>query len=222
MPSLFKYVSDEKFALALVSRGEVFMQTLANFRAYEDNEVRGDRNDGRLQYQPTDGLQINKSDGEVVRLSPDWRFASSVKSDDIYIYCLSTEYSKEIAERFESRICIEFLAPVHLIGLIKRCVRLRSALDKKKIFYGQVDYRSAPAMPAATWALPEKVAFIKPEAWAYQREYRIVVGKTGVFDVQNVDIVLERNTPNIISQAKNPPIKLCLGDLSASTKLHTF
>lgn len=59
MASLFKYVSEDIFARALMERGEVFMQTLANFRSYEDNDVRRDPNDGRLRYQPADGLRLN-------------------------------------------------------------------------------------------------------------------------------------------------------------------
>ena len=56
--ALYKYVSEERFARALIERGEVFMQTLANFRGYEDNDIRQDPNDGSLRYEPAGGLPI--------------------------------------------------------------------------------------------------------------------------------------------------------------------
>jgi hypothetical protein len=37
--------------MALIEQGQVCMQTLAAFRAYEDSDVRRDRHDGRLKFE---------------------------------------------------------------------------------------------------------------------------------------------------------------------------
>lgn len=219
---LYKYVSEERFARNLIERGEIFMQTLANFRGYEDNDVRRDANDGLLRYEPASGLPIQFAGRENNAPWQGWRFTSSVNEEDIYVYCLSTEKSAELAERFESPFCVEIRNPASLIGRISRKVQLRSQLDRKLLPHGPVDYRNAEAAPAADWALPEKVALIKPEGWGWQNEYRIVIGKKGAFDVENVKLALQSGPQPLAPVANHPPLILTVGDLSSITELHKF
>lgn len=222
MAPLFKYVSEEKFALAFMNRGEVFMQTLANFRGYEDNDVRRDPDDGRLRYQPADGLPVNVEGRESEAPWAGWRLTSSVKEEDVYIYCLSTEKSEYLAQRFESPFCVEIENPIGLIGRIRRSVRLRSQLERKQIYHGSVDYRNLEVIPTVDWALPEKIGFMKPEGWDWQCEYRIIVGKRGAFDVENVRMTLETGPQPITPIVNHPPLVLTLGDFSRGTRLHRF
>ena len=220
--ALYKYFSEERFARALIERGEVFMQTLANFRGYEDNDVRRDPNDGQLRYEPAGGLPIQFEGREANEPWHGWRFTSSVKEEDVYVYCLSTERSGELAERFESPFCVEICNSVSLIGRIRRKVQLRSQLERKHLYADPVDYRSVEAIPAADWALPEKVAFIKPEGWSWQQEYRVLVGKKGAFDAENVRLSLQTGPQPLAPLANHPPLILTLGDLSGITELHRF
>ena len=222
MAPLFKYVSELKFALALIERGEIFMQTLASFRVYEDNDVRRDRDDGRLCYQPDGGLPINIEGREPAEPWAGWRLTSSVKDENVYAYCLSTEKTEQLAQRFESPFCVEIENPIGLIGRIRRSVRLRSQLERRNLYHGPVDYRGLEVIPAADWALPEKIAFMKPEGWEWQREYRVLVGKKGAFDVENVRMTLETGPQPFAPTVNCPPLVLTLGDFSRVTQLHRF
>jgi hypothetical protein len=216
---LYKYLAEEAYARALIDKGEIFMRPLSYFRVFEDELVRGDPDDGKLCHAPEDGLVITKSTGEVVEMKG-WRFRASVQADDIFVYCLSTELSAEIAAEFECPFCVEISEPVRLLGRISSHVRLRSKLDRH-VYSHAIDYRDLAAAPGIDWALPERVAFIKPDGWAWQKEHRIVVGRKGAFAVENVDLALETGggvpTP---AAGVADPLVLHVGDLSKVTTLH--
>ncbi|CDZ35075.1 Hypothetical protein NGAL_HAMBI1145_26780 [Neorhizobium galegae bv. officinalis] len=220
---LYKYLAEEAYARALIDKGQIFARPLSYFRAYEDELVRGDPDDGKLRYEPDEGLVLTKENGDVVEMPPGWRFRASVRADDIFVYCLSTELSPEIATKFECPFCVEINEPNRLLGRISMHVRLRSKLDRKGIYSRQVSYRKLAAAPGADWALPERVAFIKPESWAWQKEHRIVVGRKGAFAVENVECALEKDGGEVtVAAAATDPLILHVGNLSKIAKLHTF
>lgn len=221
--ALYKYLAEEAYARALIDKGQIFARPLSYFRAYEDELVRGDPDDGKLRYEPEEGLVLTKENGDVVEMPPGWRFRASVRVDDIFVYCLSTELSPEIAAKFECPFCVEIKEPMRLLGRISMHVRLRSKLDRRGIYSREIDYRKLEAAPGADWALPERVAFIKPEGWAWQKEHRIVLGRKGAFAVENVECALETDDSEV---AENPasadPLILHVGNLSRITELHSF
>jgi hypothetical protein len=67
----------EPFARSLIEKGQLYFRSLAYFRGYEDELVRGDPDDGKLRYQPEQGLTLTKSDGQIVTLPSEWRFRAS-------------------------------------------------------------------------------------------------------------------------------------------------
>jgi hypothetical protein len=222
MVSIYKYVTAEPFARALIEKGQLYLQSLAHFRGYEDAGVRGDSDDGKLRYQPEPGLTLTKPDGQVVALPPGWRFTASGRAEDIFVYCLSLERSEALAERFQSPFCVEIKNANALVAKIKASVRLRSRLDRRHVFWGPVEYRDLAMTPGGDWALPEKVAFIKPPAWAWQAEYRMVVGRKGAFAVENVEVALVNGTGDLTAVATGSPLILSVGDLSPIAQLHCF
>ena len=52
-------------------------------------------------------------------------------------------------------------------------------LDHANVFARPIDYRGLNREPGADWALPERLAFMKPEAFAWQDEFRVVIGNKG-------------------------------------------
>ena len=222
MVSIYKYLSAESFAQALIEKGQLYLRSLAYFRGYEDGLVRGDPDDGKLHYQPEQGLTLTKSDGEIVTLPRGWRFRASVRAEDIFVYCLSSERSEALAERFQSPFCVEINDADALLAKIKGSVRLRSGLDHRNVYRGPVDYRELDTAPGAYWALPEKIAFVKPPAWSWQTEYRLVVGRKGAFAVENVDLALENSSANFAADSTGDPLILAVGDLSRIAQLHRF
>jgi hypothetical protein len=220
---LYKYLAEERYARALIATGQVYARPLSYFRAFEDEQVRGDPDDGKLRYEPEEGLVLNKENGEVVALPPGWRFRASVKAEDIFVYCLSNELSPEIAQQFKCSWCVEITEPHRLLGRIVRHVRLRSKLDGQGIFSQEVDYRKLAVPPGVDWALPQRVAFIKPEGWAWQKEHRIVFGRKGAFAVENIELALEAESYEItLAEVDHDPLILRVGDLSRFAVLHRF
>lgn len=197
------------------------MQTLANFRGYEDADIRRDRDDGRLRYGPVNGLPIQFADNEVNEPWQGWRFTSSVKEHHIYVYCLSTEKSLDLARRFESPFCIEIFKPPTFLGRLARRVRLRSAFDRR-LLHNLVDYRDAEQPPGVDWALPERLAFIKPTDWSWQCEYRVVAARKGALAVENVELTLQAGPQPNAPAANDPPIIIRVGDISDCARLHRF
>jgi hypothetical protein len=205
-----------------MDKGEIYARPLAFFRAFEDEQVRGDPDDGMLLHVPETGLVLTKENGEIVELPEGWRFRASAKENDIFVYCLSQERSEDLAAKFESPFCVEVRDPVRLLGRIASSARLRSRLDRH-IYSRAVDYRSLAAAPGVDWALPERVAFIKPESWAWQKEHRIVLGLKGAFDVENVECALESGERELGAPASSAdPLILRVGDLAKMTELHWF
>ncbi len=220
--SLYKYLAEEAYARALIDKGQIFARPLSYFRAYEDELVRGDPDDGKLRYEPEGGLVLTKDNDDVVEMPPGWRFRASVRVDDIFVYCLSTELSPEIAAKFECPFCVEVKEPGRLLGRISMHVRLRSKLDRM-VYSREVDYRKLTAAPSADWALPERVAFIKPEGWAWQKEHRIIMGRKGAFAVENVECAFEKDGGEAtVGTTATDPLILHVGNLSKITQLHTF
>lgn len=222
MVPIYKYLSTESFARSLIEEGQLYLRSLAYFRGYEDALVRGDPDDGKLHYRPETGLTLTKADGKVFTLPPEWRFRASVRAEDIFVYCLSLERSEALAEKFQSPFCVEIKDAVTLLAKTKGSVRLRSRLDRRNVYRGPVEYRDFATAPGGVWALPEKVAFIKPPAWSWQAEYRMIVGSKGAFAAENVDVALENGPADLAADAAGDPLVLSVGDLSRVAQLHRF
>lgn len=217
--SIFKYLSKEEYALDLIEKGHVRFCSLAYFRAYEDAEVRGDPHDGKLLYKPAGGLTITKTaTGETFQL--DRGFRAAAKAEEIFVYCMSNHQTAELAEKF-GPFCVEIKAPLNFLARIRCHVRLRTKLDRAGIYANPVDYRDVEKEPGADWALPEKLAFIKPPSFAWQDEYRIVVGNRGAFAPENVQLFLEANGAVDAGQpVELDPLVLKLGNISKIAALH--
>jgi hypothetical protein len=222
MASIFKYLSDKPFAQAVIERGQLYLRSLAYFRSYEDAGVRGDPDDAQLHYQPEPGLTVKKSTGEIVNLPPGWRFSASVRAEHIFAYCLSLERSEALAEKFQSPFCVEITDAGALFAKMKASVRLRARLDHQHVYRGPVEYRDLAIAPGSDWALPSKVAFIKPQAWAWQAEYRMVVGRKGAFAVENVEVTMDNGAGDPVTVAPGDPLVLAVGDLSRIALMHSF
>lgn len=223
MSSIYRYLTQEQHALDLVHNGAVFMNTLAYFRACEDG-ARGDPHDAQLRYQPEGGLALdNLTTGKAMQLPVGSQFVSSARAGQLFVYCLSQTKSEALAREFGAPFCVEIKDPIRFVGRMSRAVKLRSRLDRRRIFHGPVTYRPMKAEPLADWALPETVTFIKPGSYAGQDEYRIVVGLKGAFAVENVDLTIRLDPlePHPIVPVGEPLI-MKLGDLSAITELHRF
>lgn len=218
--AIFRYFAEEEHARDLIEHGRVRFCTLGTYHVFEDKEVRRDPSDGLLRYKPEGGVTINQGDRTFQNKMA---FVSVVKVNDIYVYCMSTTLSEELATRFNSPFCVEIQHCLGFVGRIRRHVRLRSQLDHANVFARPIDYRGLDHEPGADWALPERLAFIKPEAFAWQDEFRVVIGNRGALGVENVDTHLESDGHNLaVTYKECDPLVLQLGDLSKIATLRKF
>lgn len=221
MPPLFRYFSSVN-ADAFLKRGEVLLRSLSYYRDHEEEGARADAYEGTLVHRPEGGLKMTRvASGEEV--SVPYTFESTAKEDDIFIYCMSTEFSKEIAERFRVDVCIEFVEPHKFLARFRASVALRRRINVDELVHGPVHYYEPHEAPIVDWALPEKIAMRKPKRFEWQKEYRIVVPRGNAFQVENVNVKLvplgHQRQPG---STQHPKEMLKLGNLRKLCKVHTL
>ena len=104
--SLCKYFDDRRWAEAFLN-GDMRFQTLAAFCHWEEQGVRGDRNEGTAFFAPDAGLEItNQTQGTRFRM-PAHRLVSAVRHDEIFVFCLSRTWSRRLWDEFGAIACVE-------------------------------------------------------------------------------------------------------------------
>jgi hypothetical protein len=219
---LIRYFSEEKYADAFLKNGEVLFRTLSFFKNHEDNEIRGDQNEGTLVHRPMSGLQVTKvKTGEVITLPHS--FESTVKTDEIFVYCMSTELSTTIAERFTAVVAIEIVDPLKFLARLRNSLSLRKRLRSCKLIHEAIHYYEVDEPPVVDWALPDRITMRKSKFFGWQKEYRFVVPIGDAFRIENVNIKLAMpNTKSASNPSSHPPLCLKLGNLKSICRVHRF
>jgi hypothetical protein len=128
--SLYKYCSEHKWAEAFLD-GKVLFRSLSYFRDYEDKHVRQDQNEGTTVFRPDGGLIVNNlTRGKTFNLPAGHAFESTVKQDEIFVFCLSRSFTDEIRQRFEAVRCVE------VVNTRTFCMRVEAALPAQATFPG--------------------------------------------------------------------------------------
>jgi len=219
MPRLIRYFS-EKNARAFVEKGEVLFRSLSYFRDYEDNAVRSDEHEGTLVHLPSDGLKVTLVDsGKSIALPH--KFESTAKEDEIFVYCMSTELSQYIGQRFKADVAVEIIDPVKFLSRIRSSLSLRRRLRANQLVHQPVRYYEWHEPPIVDWALPEKIAMCKPKSFAWQSEYRFAVPAGDAFRVENVSVKLVPLDGKHLPRAdSHPQLLLKLGNISKLCRVH--
>jgi hypothetical protein len=221
-PTLIRYFSKQEYAAAFMVQGDVRLRPLSYFRDYEDQGVRADQHEGTLVHRPDAGLQVRlEHSGELVALPH--RFESTTDEDNIFVYCLSTELSADIAARFKAAIAVEVLRPLGFLAALRSALRLRARFRSAQLVHQPVRYYEWDEPPLGDWAIPERVAMRKPKPYAWQKEYRFAVPVGNAFAVENVSVRLvapqSQRAPRAGDHAEE---RLRLGNLSKICKVHRF
>ena len=113
---LYKFFDHLEFAHAMM-RGSLRFATLAHFRFIEDQQIRGDRNEGRTAYQPTKGLLVTKEGADKPILLRGYRVESDTRINEIFVYCLSKSETERMQRGFNAVACVEITdVPVSPVG----------------------------------------------------------------------------------------------------------
>ena len=221
MSSLFKYLP-AKYVEAFVRDGAVLFRSLSYFRDYEDAQVRGDEFEGTRLHRPQNGLEISLTATQQKVVLPHF-FESSANEDDIFVFCLSTVLSADLAAQFQASACVEISNRSMFIAGIRAALLRRPSIKSKMLVYGEVNYYTPEQPPIGDWALPEKIAMSKLSVYMHQNEYRVAFAVNDAFRVQNTRLRLvspgERRAPRAIS---HPERLFKLGSLAKQCKVHHF
>ena len=109
MGSLYKYLP-EKYVDDFVRKGAILFRSLSYFRDYEDAQIRGDEFEGTKLYRPQAGLEVTLAATQQKVVLPH-TFESTAKEDDIFVFCLSTVRSEDLAKQFQATTCVEISDP---------------------------------------------------------------------------------------------------------------
>lgn len=197
--SLFQYFSKECYARALIFKGEMRFGSLDYYRGIEDGGVRGDPRDGMLHYAPAGGIEITMvADGRQLTAT---EFTTAAES--MFVFCASNDISAERAKDF-GQFCVEIADPEAIVRRLQARASASSRLDYNRVHMGATEYRPLDQIPAADWAFPERVVFIKPPDYAGQNETRIVLPLK----------------PDVTSTDSHVLVRV--GNLEEITRLHVF
>jgi hypothetical protein len=219
MQPLYRYLDPSRVD-SFVRDGSLLMRSLSYYRDYEDAGVRADPFEGTLAHRPQGGLKATMVEsGEVRSLA--YTFESTAREDDIFVYCVSSELSPDIARKFETSVCVEIHKPVQFLHRLRTALGLRSRMRVSALVHGEVRYYEMHEPPIVDWALPERIAMRKPSHLSWQSEYRFSVPCGEAFAVENVSVKLVPLGAMRPPRANaHPSISLKLGDLSKVCKVH--
>lgn len=222
MPSLYKYLPEE-YVDDFVYKGAVLFRSLSYFRDYEDAQVRGDEFEGTKLYRPQIGLEGTLTATQQKVILHNYSFESAANEDDIFVFCLSTVLSADLAAQFKVSACVEILNPGKLIAGVRAALLRRPSIKSKIPVYGEVKYYTQDKPPIVDWALPEKITMSKLSVYIPQQEYRIAFAVNGAFRIENTRQRLVSSGERMAPKATSHPERLFkLGSLAKICKVHRF
>src|SRR5688572_3294655 len=170
------------------------MWSLAYYRDYEDKHVRSDANEGKAHHRPVDGLRgENETQGRDIHL-PGIGITSTVKQDEIFVYCLSQAFESSLWDEFEAVTCVE------IRDVPTFCRRVAAGLPDGATFPGRaghqqvgnrVQYYKATDPAGTRYALPDQIAISKFDCYGRQKEFRLAFSTTDALAFENVAMALE-------------------------------
>ena len=221
MPRLYKYLP-AKYVQAFVREGAVLFRSLSYFRDYEDAQVRGDEFEGTRLHRPQSGLEITLAASQQTIVLPH-SFESSANEDDIFVFCLSTVLSSDLAAQFQASACVEIHNSARFIAGVRAALLRRPSSKSKLLVHGEVKYYTPDQPPIVDWALPERIAMSKLSVYIPQHEYRLAFAVNDAFRVENTQLRLvspgERRRPRLTS---HPERIFKLGSLASICTVHRF
>jgi hypothetical protein len=181
---LYRYFDQRQWGDNFLA-GKLLFRPLSYYRAYEDHQVRGDKNEGVAVFQPAGGLVVTNLTQSTTFTLPNHRFESAADQNEIWIYCMSRVRTAELAAEFGAVTCIEIL------DIPAFCRRVKEALPTDAEFFAKrVEYYRVTDAASPRWALPELIAFSKQNTFFRQAEFRLAFSTTGAMRFENVALQL--------------------------------
>lgn len=205
--SLYRYFDEQRWADEFLS-GNLRFSTLAYFQNMEHGGVRADANEGVSPFAPAGGLAINNLTQGVEFTLTDHVFEAAVRNNDVFAYCLSRSFIKELWRDFEAVVCVEILDVGEfcrrVLAALPNDVKLPDLVGQRRLGH-RVTYYDSSDSPTPRWALPGMIAISKRRFFVRQDEFRLVFSRTSALEFQQVDLRITPNGNNVLT----PPTENC-------------
>lgn len=187
---LYKYLS-KKYLEAFLRRGSLKIGTLYEYRKTEQyGEVIGDKDEGlhKTELALPGGGEIDLAgtspEAEFFRthvLRPDQRhlktkivmadgarLVAHSNSQDLYIYCTTSEYNPAVMKEFGCDSCLEIVRPTEFFAAVSRVIRHKGDFDG----LGPITYGDK----TTHYLKPHQIhpAAMKDTTYNYQKEWRAI------------------------------------------------
>ena len=206
-------------------RGSLRFGTLALYRDYEEQAVRGDAKEGTNIYAPAGGLKIDKNNSGKFSTLEGFRMESDVKAGEIMVLCLSKSIDDTIKKGFGAVACVEIL------DVPKFCHRVEAALKgatlggkpgRERVGFA-VHYYNPEHPPGATYAIPDMIATTKLLDYRWQDEFRLLYSRTDALKFQNVSMKLVKGWPEkVVDTSQHGHEIVEVGSLEDVAVLHVY
>jgi hypothetical protein len=221
MSSLFKYMQHQ-YVEQFIDRGEVRFCSLSYYKDAEDEEVRGDRFEGARRFAPVGGLDITRNGQHIGQMANTSYLPELPNPDQIFVFCVSTILSEELAKRFQADTCIEIID----VNLFTRRLRFQINKLNKRLIADNVIYYDETLGPETVHELPDLMVRAKRKTvFEWQHEYRFVFGSRKTFEFGNVkhNLVIGEGSPKPARTTPYPKPKIIrIGNIRGACKTHHF
>lgn len=189
---LFKYLQ-RKHLEGFLSKGSIRIGTLYDYRRIERyGSVIGDDYEGLYETElsiPGGGvvdMATNSYDAEAFRkyflhnrpdlhdrkvklvFQPKTKLITRSTSQNLYIYCMSSEYNEHVMKEFKCDSCLEIINPEYFFAAISKRIRHKASFDG----YVEVSYLNKRAHYTKPHSLHP--AIMKDPKYEYQKEWRAI------------------------------------------------
>ena len=220
---LYRLFDKPEHAKAMM-QGSLRFGTLALYRDFEEQEVRGDCKEGTNIYAPAGGPKIDKNNSGKFSTLEGFRMESNVKAGEIMALCLSKSLDDGMKRAFSAVACVEIL------DVPKFCRRVEAVLQGatlggkpgcERIGFA-VQYYNPEHPPGAAYAVPEMIATSKMLSYRWQDEFRMLYSRTDALKFQNVSMKLVKGEPEKVVDTSQHHEILEVGSLGDIALLPDF
>jgi hypothetical protein len=221
--SRYKYFSKLEYAKAF-QRGEMYCQTAAYFRDYEDAQaaqVIGDEYEGTRIYRPLNGLEFNNLT-QRTRGILNAGMECLTKAYEIYVFCVSLSLNEVLKKEFKAGACVEIYDPAELHSRWLKALPEEAKPERQHVSR-KVGYYKPEALPGPIWALPDLITTTKLKRFEYQNEYRFAYTTTDAFGFENCTYkIVDRKVRPLPKPEEHHHEVLDLGNLRDICRIHEF
>ncbi len=173
---LFKYLPSH-FLERVLRRGDLLFRNLSYFRRIEE-KGRGDLLEGLHMDYPDNPIKIETTDGRV-KWEGRAAFLNRVKTDKLYVFCLSRELNPALYYEFGADACIEITDAPEFLRRCERVIATQVRFAESGLLHGPVLYY-APNQPLDADVTDVRIIpFCKHKSYSHQAEYRLAFATRG-------------------------------------------